>query len=247
MTFQKFQCRLPSKEKRWELTHYNFCTPLSHTKRCAKAFIHRKPGGKVAFFMSRRHARYKSEEIAPYVCNIEVTWNPPHTIPPTTPNYSPLTPLTIHYFGLNELFGLNSVENFCIRFKRIIRLKSWIRFLIKGILEVNYSDSVKRNRNTVLDIFGSFYKKRIWSINYSYSYSFSYNPYSFEPYHSTTRHSNHGNLAMTVKPFPSEASKIAPRSKIAMSSKGAPYKIVFHWCVIRPLINYVIWLGSEKR
>ena len=84
-------------------------------------------------------------------------------------------------FGLNELFGLNSVENFRIRFKRIIRLKSWIRFLIKGILKVNYSDSVKRNRNTVLDIFGSFYKKRIWSINYSYSYSFSYNPYSFEP------------------------------------------------------------------
>ena len=65
MTFQKFQCRLPSKEKRWELTRYNFCTPLSHTKRCAKAFIHRKPGEKVAFFMSRRHARYKSEEIAP--------------------------------------------------------------------------------------------------------------------------------------------------------------------------------------
>ena len=84
-------------------------------------------------------------------------------------------------FGLNELFGLNSVENFRIRFKRILRLKSWIRFLIKGILKVNYSDSVKRNRNTVLDIFGSFYKKRIWSINYSYSYSFSYNPYSFEP------------------------------------------------------------------
>ena len=27
-------------------------------------------------------------------------------------------------FGLNELFGLNSVENFRIRFKRIIRLKS---------------------------------------------------------------------------------------------------------------------------
>ena len=65
MTFPKFQCRLPSKEKRWELTRYNFCTPLSHTKRCAKAFIHRNPGEKVAFFMSRRHARYKSEEIAP--------------------------------------------------------------------------------------------------------------------------------------------------------------------------------------
>ena len=84
-------------------------------------------------------------------------------------------------FGLNKLFGPNSVENFRIRFKRIIRLKSWIRFLIKGILKVNYSDSVKRNRNAVLDIFGFFYKKRIWSINYSYSYSFSYNPYSFEP------------------------------------------------------------------
>ena len=84
-------------------------------------------------------------------------------------------------FGLNELFGLNSVENFRIRFKRIIRLKSWIRFLIKGILKVNYSDSVKRNRNTVLDIFGSFNKKGIGIINYSYSYSFSYKPYSFEP------------------------------------------------------------------
>ena len=73
MTFQKFQCRLPSKEKRWELTRYNFCTPLSHTKRCAKAFIHRNPGEKVAFFMSRRHARYKSEEIAPSGAEVQET------------------------------------------------------------------------------------------------------------------------------------------------------------------------------
>ena len=29
--------------------------------------------------------------------------------------------------------------------------------------------------------------------------------------HSTIRHSNHGNVAMKVKPFPSEAYKIAPR------------------------------------
>ena len=65
MTFPKFQWRLPNKEIRWELTRYNFCTPLSHTKRCAKAFIHRNPTKKVAFFMSRRHAWYKSEEIAP--------------------------------------------------------------------------------------------------------------------------------------------------------------------------------------
>ena len=67
MTFPKFQWRLPSKEIRWELTRYNFCTPLSHTKRCAKAFIHGNPMKKVAFFMPHRHARYKSEEIAPRV------------------------------------------------------------------------------------------------------------------------------------------------------------------------------------
>ena len=54
MTFPKFQCRLPSKEIRWELTHYNFFTALSHTKRYAKAFIHKKNQEKVAFFMSRR-------------------------------------------------------------------------------------------------------------------------------------------------------------------------------------------------
>ena len=28
VTFSKFRCRLPSKEIRWELTRYNFCTPL---------------------------------------------------------------------------------------------------------------------------------------------------------------------------------------------------------------------------
>ena len=67
MTFPKFQWRLLSTEIRWELTRYNFCTPISHTKRCAKAFIHRNPMKKVAFLMSRRHARYKSEEIAPWV------------------------------------------------------------------------------------------------------------------------------------------------------------------------------------
>ena len=32
-----------------------------------------------------------------------------------------------------------------------------------------------------------------------------------EDNHSIIRHSNHGNVAMKVKPFPSEASKIAPR------------------------------------
>ena len=51
------------------------------------------------------------------------------------------------------------------------------------------------------------------------------------------RQSNHGNLAVKVKPFPSEAYKIASRSKIAMSmsSKGATYKIVFHRYVIHKL------------
>ena len=58
--------------------------------------------------------------------------------------------------------------------------------------------------------------------------------------HSTIRHSNHGNVAVKVKPFPSEASKIAPRGKIDMSSKVAPYKIVYHRYVIFLFINYVI-------
>ena len=73
--FPKFECRLPSKEIRWELTRYNFCTPLFHTKRCAKAFINRNPMKKVAFFMSCRHARYKSEEIAPTGC-LAILWPP---------------------------------------------------------------------------------------------------------------------------------------------------------------------------
>ena len=59
--------------------------------------------------------------------------------------------------------------------------------------------------------------------------------------HSTIRNSNHGNVAVKVKPFRSEASKIALRWKIAMSSKGAPYKIVYHRYAIFPFINYVIW------
>ena len=50
---------------------------------------------------------------------------------------------------------------------------------------------------------------------------------------------------MKVKPFPSDAPIIALRSEVAMSSKGAPYKIVFHWCIILPFINYVIWLGGR--
>ena len=54
------------------------------------------------------------------------------------------------------------------------------------------------------------------------------------------RYSNHGNLAVKVKPFPSEAQKLAPRSKITMSSKGAPYKIDFYRYVICPSINYII-------
>ena len=65
--------------------------------------------------------------------------------------------------------------------------------------------------------------------------------------HSTTRHSNQCNLPVKVKPFPSEASKMAPRSKIAMSSKGTPYKIVFHRYVICPFINYVIWLVGRPK
>ena len=32
------------------------------------------------------------------------------------------------------------------------------------------------------------------------------------------KHSNHGNVAVKVKPFPSKASKMAPRRKIAMNS-----------------------------
>ena len=59
--------------------------------------------------------------------------------------------------------------------------------------------------------------------------------------HSTIRHSNHGNWAVKVKPFPSEPSKIARRSKIAMSSKGVHYKIDFHCYIICPFKNYVIW------
>ena len=35
------------------------------------------------------------------------------------------------------------------------------------------------------------------------------------------RHYNRSNIAVNVKLFPSEASKIGPRSKIAMSSKDA--------------------------
>ena len=61
----------------------------------------------------------------------------------------------------------------------------------------------------------------------------------------TIRHSNHDNLAVKVKPFPSEAYKIAPRLKIAMISKGAPFKIVFHRYVIRLFINYVNPLGGR--
>ena len=38
---------------------------------------------------------------------------------------------------------------------------------------------------------------------------------------------------------------MATRSKIAMSSKGGPYKIVFHRYGIYPFINYVIWLGGR--
>ena len=48
----------------------------------------------------------------------------------------------------------------------------------------------------------------------------------------TIRHYNHGNIAVKDKPFPSEASKIAPRRKIAVSRKGAPYKIY-----VQPLIQ----------
>ena len=51
---------------------------------------------------------------------------------------------------------------------------------------------------------------------------------------STITHSNHGYVAVKVKPFPLQASKIAPRWKIAMSRKGASYKIVYHWYVIFP-------------
>ena len=47
------------------------------------------------------------------------------------------------------------------------------------------------------------------------------------------RHSNHENVSVKVKPFPSEASKIALRLKIAMDSKGAPNKIIYHGYVKR--------------
>ena len=53
----------------------------------------------------------------------------------------------------------------------------------------------------------------------------------------TIRHYNHGNIAVKDKPFPSEASKIAPRRKIAVSSKGVPYKIVYHRYVIFPFMS----------
>ena len=66
-----------------------------------------------------------------------------------------------------------------------------------------------------------------------------------EKKHSTLRHTNHDNLGVKVQPFPSEAYKIAPRSKIAMTGKGATYKIVFHRYVIRPFINYVIWVRGR--
>ena len=38
------------------------------------------------------------------------------------------------------------------------------------------------------------------------------------------RHSNHGYLAVSIKPFPTKASTIAPWSKIALRSKGLSYK-----------------------
>ena len=59
--------------------------------------------------------------------------------------------------------------------------------------------------------------------------------------------SNHGNLAVKVKPFPSdsEAAKMAPKSKLAISRKGAPYKIVFQGYIFRSFINYVIWFGGR--
>ena len=62
--------------------------------------------------------------------------------------------------------------------------------------------------------------------------------YKIKNTHRTIRHL--GNVAVKVKPFPSEASRMAPRWKIAMSSKGAPYKIVYHRNVIFQFMNYVI-------
>ena len=52
--------------------------------------------------------------------------------------------------------------------------------------------------------------------------------------------SNHSNLAVKFTPLPSEASKIVPISKIAMSRKGVSSKIHFHINIICLFIDYVI-------
>ena len=57
VTVKKFQCWLPSIEMRWELTCYNFCTALPHTKRHAKAFVHRNPRKKWYFSTKEKWRR----------------------------------------------------------------------------------------------------------------------------------------------------------------------------------------------
>ena len=61
-----------------------------------------------------------------------------------------------------------------------------------------------------------------------------------EKIHSQHYKKLYAKLPLKVKLFTSETSKRAPRSKIAIDSKVAPYKIVFHGYVICAFINYVI-------
>ena len=72
MTCPKLSLLLPGLKEGWELAPQYFCTPLPCWKKHARAFFDRNTQKKVSFFMSRRNAWYRTEEIAPPVKKVNV-------------------------------------------------------------------------------------------------------------------------------------------------------------------------------